>query len=51
MLSFLVDNIYEVFGDHVFQQSAGIPMDTNCAPLLPDTFIHIKQKLLRDKEN
>jgi hypothetical protein len=31
MLSFLVDNIYVVFGDQVFQQSVGIPMGTNCA--------------------
>jgi hypothetical protein len=36
MLGFLVDNIYVVFGDQVFQQSVGIPMDTNCAPLLAD---------------
>jgi hypothetical protein len=36
MLGFLVENIEVVFGDHVFQQSVGIPMDTNCAPLLED---------------
>ena len=34
MLGFLIDNIYVVFGDDVFQQSVGIPMGTNCAPLL-----------------
>jgi hypothetical protein len=38
MLSFLVDNIYVVFGDQVFQQSIGIPRGTNCAPLLADIF-------------
>jgi hypothetical protein len=32
-IGFLVDNIYVVFGDQVFQQSVGIPMDTNCASL------------------
>jgi hypothetical protein len=36
MLGFLADNIYVVFGDQVFQQSIGIPMDTNFAPLLAD---------------
>jgi hypothetical protein len=53
MLCFLVDNIYAVFGDHVFQQSAGIPMGTNSAPLLADLFLYsyeaeFVQKLLRD---
>jgi hypothetical protein len=38
MLGFLVDNIYAAFGDQVFQQSVGIPMGTNCAPLLADLF-------------
>ena len=38
MLGFLVDNIYVVFGNQVFQQSVGIPMGTNCAPLLADLF-------------
>ena len=36
MLGFLIDNIYVVFGDQVFQQSVGIPMGINCAPLLAD---------------
>jgi hypothetical protein len=53
MLGFLVDNIYVVFGDQVFQPSVGIPMGTNCAPLLADLFLYsyeteIVQKLLRD---
>jgi hypothetical protein len=53
MFGFLVDNIYVVFGDQVFQQSVGIPMDTNCAPLLADLFLYsyeaeFVQKLLRD---
>jgi hypothetical protein len=54
MLRFLVDNnLYVVFGHKVFQQSVGIPMDTNCAPLLPDLFLHsyeaeFVQKLLQD---
>jgi hypothetical protein len=40
MLGFLVDNIYVVFGDQVFQKSVGIPMGTNCAPLLADLFLY-----------
>jgi hypothetical protein len=53
MLDFLVDNIYVVFGDQVFQQTVGIPMGTNCTPLLTDLFLYsyeaeFAQKLLRD---
>jgi hypothetical protein len=40
MFGFLVDNIYVVFGDHVFQQTIAIPMDTNCAPLLTYLFLY-----------
>jgi hypothetical protein len=29
-----------LFGGWVFQQTIGIPMDTNCAPLLTDLFLH-----------
>ena len=36
MLEFLVDNIFVVFGGKLFQQIVGIPMGTNCAPLLAD---------------
>ena len=36
MLEFLVDNIFVVFAGKVFQQIIGIPMGTNCAPLLAD---------------
>jgi hypothetical protein len=53
MLGFLVDKIYVVFGDQVFQQSVGIPMRTNCAPLLADLFLYSYEaefvpKLLQD---
>ena len=40
MLEFLVDNIFKVFGGKVFQQIVGIPMGTNCAPLLADIFLY-----------
>ena len=40
MLEFLVDNIFVVFAGKVFQQTVGIPMGTNCAPLLADIFLY-----------
>ncbi|KAK3093830.1 hypothetical protein FSP39_020721 [Pinctada imbricata] len=40
MLNFLIDNIFVVFGGKVFQQIVGIPMGTNCAPLLADIFLY-----------
>ena len=51
MLEFLVDNIFVVVAGKVFQQIIGIPMGTNCAPLLSDIFLYsyeaeFKQSLL-----
>ena len=40
MLEFLVDNIFVVFAEKVFQQTFGIPMGTHCAPLLADIFAY-----------
>ena len=40
MLEFLVDNIFVVFAGKVFQQTVGIPMGTNCAPLLANIFLY-----------
>ena len=40
MLEFLVDNIFVVFAGKVFQQTVGIPMGTNCAPLLAEIFLY-----------
>ena len=40
MLEILIDNIFVQFGGLVFQQTIGIPMGTNCAPLLADLFLH-----------
>ena len=40
MLEFLIDNIFVIFGGRVFQQTAGIPMGTNCAPLLAGLFLY-----------
>jgi hypothetical protein len=40
MLGFLIDNIFAVFGNQIFQHTVGIPMGTNCAPLLADLFLY-----------
>ena len=40
MLKFLVDKHFVVFAGNVFQQIVGIPMGTNCAPLLTDIFFY-----------
>ena len=40
MLEFVVDNIFVVFAGKVFHQIIGIPMGTNCAPLLADIFLY-----------
>jgi hypothetical protein len=40
MLEFIIDNIYVVVGFQVFQQSVGILMGMNCAPLLADLFLY-----------
>ena len=37
-LSFLLDNIYIKFGTKLYKQIVGIPMGTNCAPLVADLF-------------
>ena len=43
MLEFLVDNIFVVFAEKVFQQTVGIPLDTNCAPLLANIFLYSQE--------
>jgi hypothetical protein len=55
MLEFMIDNIDVVVGGQAFQQSVGIPMGTNCAPLLVDLFLYsyeaeFIQMLLHEKK-
>ena len=38
-LIFLLDNIYIRFGAKLYRQIVGIPMGTNCAPLVADLFL------------
>ena len=40
MINFLIDNIFVQCGGIIFQQVIGIPMGTNCAPLLADLFLY-----------
>jgi len=40
MINFLINNIFIEFGGRIFQQTVGIPMGTNYAPLLVDFFLH-----------
>ena len=35
-----MSNIFVEFGGQIFQQTIGIPMGTNCAPLLADLFLY-----------
>ena len=50
----LIDNIFLIFGGHVFHQTVGVHMSTNCAPLLVDLFLYSLQAHFMDwlfKEN
>ena len=49
MIEFLVDNIYVRFGGQLFRQMVGIPMGTNCAPLLADLFLYSYENEFFDK--
>ena len=40
MLEFLIDNIFVIFGERVFQHTVGIPMGTTCAPLRAHLFLY-----------
>ena len=40
MLEFLIEQIFAMFGGHVFQQTVGIHMGTNCVHLLADLFLY-----------
>ena len=40
MIEFLIVNIFVQFGGRLFRQVIGIPMGTNCAPLLADLFLY-----------
>ena len=49
MIEFLIDNIFVQFGGRLFRQVIGIPMGTNCAPLLlADLFLYSNENEFLD---
>ena len=39
MLEYLIDNIFIMVGNRMFRQHIGIPMGTDCAPLLANLYL------------
>ena len=50
-LSYLLDNIYIRFGTKLYRQIVGIPMDTNCVPLVADLFLYCYENEFMDSLN
>ena len=50
-LSYLLDNIYIGFGTKLYIQIVGIPMGTNCAPLVADLFLYCYEIDVMDSLN
>ena len=48
MVKFLSDNIFVKFGGRLFRQVIGIPMGTNCAPLLADLILYFYESEFLD---
>ena len=40
LIDFLIDNIFVMFCGRLFQQTVGIAMGTNCAPLLANSLLY-----------
>ena len=38
-MEYLIDNIYVIIGSRIYRQCIGIPMGTNCAPLVANLFL------------
>ena len=48
-VQFLVDNTYVKVGNRIFKQTIGIPMGTDCAPLLANLFLfYYEYKFMKD---
>ena len=45
-LHYLLDNIFIRFGSKLYRQIVGIPMGTNCAPLVADLFLFVMRETL-----
>ena len=45
-LTYLLDNIFIRFGTKLYRQIVGIPMGTNCAPLIAGLFYFAMKEIL-----
>jgi hypothetical protein len=43
-LTFLLENIFVRYGNTIYRQIVGIPMGTNCAPLVADLFLYCYER-------
>ena len=50
-LSYLLNNINIRFGTKLYRQTVGIPMGTNCAPLIADLFLYCYERDFMDSLN
>ena len=50
-LTYLLDKIYIRFGTKLYRQIVGIPMGTNCAPLVVDLFLYCYERDFMDSLN
>ena len=50
-LHYLLDNIFIRFGSKLYRQIVGIPMGTNCAPLVADLFCYERDFMLSLSDN
>ena len=50
-LSYPLDNIYIRFGTKLYRQIVGIPMGTNCAPVVADLFLYCYERDFMDSLN
>ena len=50
-ISYLLGNIYIRFGTKLYIQIVGIPMGTNCAPLVADLYLYCYERDFMDSLN
>ena len=48
-LIYLLDNIYIRFGSKLYRQNVGIPMGTNCAPLIAEMLLFCYERACTKK--
>ena len=48
-ITFLIDNIFVEFDNRIYRQVIGIPMGTNCAPLIADLFLFCQERNFMDR--